>query len=246
MDSRLRESLIMAAVAAIVAVAASLICWIVIDDGHTREVLSLAALAGGYALGIAAVIILRKRDIFYRPADNACEKLRQISTSLSFLAVVPALMALISHAGFDVDIDDFPILSMIMVFVSMLVQAVFWRKAVDIGYLSFISNALFALSLILLNIGAIIFMNNGGSVMLAASVFAMLAPVIIMYNWERTADIVLTMSILAAVLCTASMVLDDSIRIGELVVSWIPVLIILALRNRLKASYLVCDGQRLF
>jgi hypothetical protein len=174
------------------------------------------------------------------------DKLRRVSTAMSFLAVVPVSIALVSDLGFDVDVEDFTLLSGIVVFISMFIQAVFWRRVTDVGYMTFVSNLMLDLALILLNVGAILAINYGGPLMLLVSIIAMVAPIILMYEWEKTVDIATIGSIAAAVLATVAMFMGDSVSIGQLLVHWIPALIILMLRNRLKASYLVSDGERLF
>ena len=246
MERRLLESIVMLSIAMIIAIVMSVICWIVIDEERTKEIGALVSLAIGCAIGLSSIFILRKRDPFSAPLGTTTDKFRRVSTAMSFLAIVPVSIALVSDLGFDVDVEDFTLLSGIVVFISMFIQAVFWRRVTDVGYMTFVSNLMLDLALILLNVGAILAINYGGPLMLLVSIIAMVVPIILMYEWEKTVDIATIGSIAAAVLATVAMFMGDSVSIGQLLVHWIPALIILMLRNRLKASYLVSDGERLF
>lgn len=247
MDGSMKGYLLMLFSAIAVSIIVSVAMCFVLDNDAAREYASLGSMVLGAAVGLVALYLYRKRDVFYRPDTNLCIKLREVSTILSFLSVVPTSVAIVMVFAFpSVDPYEFPLISAIMIAVSMIIQAVFWRKAVDVGYMSTMGNYLFCLALILLNISAILEINHGTVIMLALSIVSALAAAFLMHDWGYTADIAAIASLVCAVCAVAVMVIQDQFSIGEMLVFCIPALILIVLRRKLKGTFLVYDGERLF
>jgi len=246
MDPHLRNYLIMMAVAAVSATVLSAISF-VLTDGRSREYAVLGSIAAGAAIGLIALFLIRKKDIFYRPADNICLRLQEISTILTFLAAAPTVAAVVTMLAFpNAFSQEIPLISGIMIFASMLVQAFFWRKVATVGYLSGFGNIIISVALILMNLSALLAINFGGPVMLLISVLASLLPIILMFNWSETADMAMIMTLISAAAATVMTVLSGGLYIGEILVFWIPAIIMFLYRNSLKGTSLAYDGQRLF
>lgn len=247
MDASMKGYLLMLVSAIAVSIIISVALCFVLDGNAARQYVSLGAMVAGAAVGLLALYLYRKRDIFYRPDTNLCIRLREVSTILSFLSAVPTAVAIVMVFAFpSVDPYEFPLISAIMIVVSMLIQAVFWRKAVDVGYMSTMGNYLFCLALILLNISAILEINHGAVVMLVLSIVSALAAAFLMHDWGYTADIATIASLVCAVCAVVFAIIQDQFSIGEMLVFCIPALILIVLRRRLKGTFLVYDGERLF
>ena len=246
MDAAIKGYAVMLLTASAAGMILSVGLYLVLDDNYMREYAAMGAMLAGSVAGILAMLILRRRDVFYAPSENICIRLRDVSSIITFLSAVPTLVAIVSIIAFpEVDAYEYPLISAIMIFVSMLIQAFFWRKAVDVGYMSVVSNYIFCFGLILMNVSSLLAINHGGTVMLAVSILMSFAPALLMHDWELTADVSSIMVAAGAAVSTAVAVLEGDIQIGVILAFWIPVLIMLSMRNRLKGTFLVFDGERL-
>ena len=247
MDPRLREYLIMTAVSAAVAIILSSVSYMIIGPEDAREYAAMGSMVAGAAAGLTIVFLLRKRDIFYRRDDSPIFRLQEVSATLSFLSVTPTAVAILATTVFSDPVSaEFPLISAIMVFISMLIQAVFWRKVSTAGYLSPFGNYMLSIALILMNISALLAINCGGAVMFAVSILATVSPILLMFDWDFTVDKVVAMTIVSAVVSITVTVISGGMFIGEILVFLIPMIIMVLYRNSLKGTSLVYDGQRMF
>ncbi len=246
MDIQIRRFVIMMTGAILVTVIGIALSWMVQGDDGAREISALLSMAVGSAIGILIYLLIRRREPYVSP-NVTCVKLRDVSTILSFLSVVPTSSAiLIALLCPDFPSNEFPIISFIMIVVSMIVQAVFWRKVDAIGNMSsFDVISLFVL-LICMNCSALVSIDAGGVMMLIASIIFSLCPIILMYDWQWSVDYSQIMVLIAAVLFTASSVMDGSFIWGWALLCWAPVLLLFLVRGALYVSFLMNQGQKIF
>ena len=248
MDQTVRDYLLMTAIATIVSSAVLLITMFVFDDGQIREYCPYISVIAGMAAGLVFLYAQRKRNIFFMGERVLCERLRDISSILSFFITVPVVASLlldIFYNGFVA--DDIILIAAIFVVVSMLIQAVFWKMAEDIGYLTFMNIIMLVLALIIMNISSLLCMDHGGYVLLLIGVLMAIAPVLLMHDWQWTVDITLIILLVSAVIGTIAVVLADfSSNIGHILSFWIPLLFIFLIGFRLKGAFLMSDGKKLF
>ncbi|MBE6518986.1 MAG: hypothetical protein E7Z70_05545 [Thermoplasmata archaeon] len=247
MEQEIRDYLIMTTIALAIALIVPLVSWSMLTDETSREMICIASIVIGVIAGLSFVFINRRRDIFWSSERSTCERLREASSITSLLAVVPlmeSIVLIIIHPEFGA--NDFMLLSGIMVFVSMLIQAFFWKKVDAIGALGSFSILMLIVSLIFLNLSSILAINHGGAAMLVASALFAVAPILLMFDWAWSANASTIMALIAALATTVITVTDDITQFGLLLAFWIPAVFLVLIRIPMRASSLVHDGQRLF
>ena len=247
MDRQFREYLLMAAVAIVMSLAITAVAWMLWADDFTREISAVAAIVIGSVAGLIMLLLLRRRDPFHVPAGGVCGKTRSIAAIISLLALVPAAVSLLAAVCFpDFGQNDFSVISAIMVFVSMLVQAVFWRKAQAIGYLTTINVYMLILLLILMNVGSILAIDSGGVLMTAVAMIAMVIPILLLFDWSWSVDAALIGSAVCLVCAIAGYILQGEVSPGPVIVFLVPPLFLLVMRGRMKGTRILADGEILF
>ncbi len=200
----------------------------------------------GFSVSLVSLIIMRKRS--YRlGGKNLCEKLRDASAMLSFLAVIPAIIAIIRIIMYpETDAEDIIIIGALMIVISMLVQALFWKYAQDIGYLTLFHIILLVISLILMNVAVIICYDSGNELMIVVGSIIATLPILMMFDWQWSLDIVRILLLTTAVIGTAVTVMDDVMQIGQILCFWLPLLFLFFIGFRLKGAFLMYEGKKLF
>lgn len=245
MDWRIRGYLLMTAIATVIAIAISMLTWGMWDDDGAKELMCLGAIAAGMICGLLVLLMIRRRDAL-KMDQNRCQKIRDSAAIISFFSIVPTMLsAVIAMAFPDYTDNEFVLVSALMVVISMIIQAFFWKLATDVGYMSFITNIFLVISLILLNVSSILYMDHGGAIMLVLSMLPALAAIILMFDWEWSADIGFVLIAVSAVAAMIVTFMDDAFQIGMFIVILLPLVFIILNRTRLKATFLIYDGQKL-
>ena len=128
----------------------------------------------------------------------------------------------------------------------MIIQAVFWHYAENIGILSTVNVIMLVVLLILMNVAALISLDNGHPVMLLLAIIMAVLPVLLMFDWLWSVDVALVGALICAIVSTIITFMQDFMQFGQMVVFWIPVLFIFLMSNRMKATFLMNDGKKLF
>ena len=247
MDRTMVEFSMMAITATAVSAIVLLISLFIFDDVQTKEYCGYLSILIGTVVGLILLYLLRRRDIFMMGDKVLCEKLRDISSVLSFLTPAPVVMSLILRIGFqDVPSEDMIVIAAILVIVSMLVQAVFWKYAQDIGSLTFLNIAMLVLSLIIMNISALLCYDNGSEGLMVIGTVIAIMPILMMYDWMWTVSLVFKVMLVCAVCGTILVVLQDLMFFGIMLSFWIPVVFIFLIGFKLKGAFLMNDGKKLF
>jgi len=247
MDVQLRGYLLMALVALVSASVVMIIGWSVWSDDSLREYAAYGGFGIGAAAGILVLFLYRRRTTILMTERVLCETLRDVASVLSFLSVVPALMSLIIALAFpESDPEILIILSAAMIVISMIVQAVFWHHVDDIGSMSTVSNIMLVILLILTNVAAIISLDNGHPVMLVVASLAAVLPIILMMDWSWSVDLTMIGLLICSVVATIMSAINDFMQFGNYLTLWIPLLFLFLIRNRMRVSFLMNDGKKLF
>jgi len=247
MDVQLRGYLLMALVALVSASVVMIIGWSVWSDDSLREYAAYGGFGIGAAAGILVLFLFRRRTTILMTERVLCETLRDVASVLSFLSVVPALMSLIIALAFpESDPEILIILSAAMIVISMIVQAVFWHHVDDIGSMSTVSNIMLVILLILTNVAAIISLDNGHPVMLVVASLAAVLPIILMMDWSWSVDLTMIGLLICSVVATIMSAINDFMQFGNYLTLWIPLLFLFLIRNRMRVSFLMNDGKKLF
>lgn len=247
MEQEIRDYLIMTVIALAIALIVPVALWGVCTDETSRELVCIVSILAGVVAGLASVFVNRRRNIFWSSDRSGCERLREGSSLISLLAVVPlmeSVVLILIHPEFGA--NDFMLLSGIMVFVSMLIQAFFWKKVDVIGTMGSFRVLMLIVSLIFLNLSSILAINHGGVAMLLASALFAVAPILLMFDWTWSVNASTIMTLIASVATTVTTITDDITQIGLLLAFWIPAVFLVLIRNFMRASSLVHAGQRLF
>ncbi len=246
MDGRILRLLEMTALSVAVAVIIPTVTWSLWDDDRTAEYVCLGSIALGMCSGLVLFIVLSRRSSFGRICSGRSDRMRIISSIISFLvATSTALATAVSAMHADYDVSDFAIISAAMIIVSMIIQAFFWKSVSLAGYMSTSSAFFLFLALILMNCSAILALDNGGIAMMAVSIIPSIAAVLMMYDWEWSTDITFILTVVSAIVTILIVVVDDYMQFGTILVFVVPAILIFIGRNKLKASFLVSDGERL-
>ena len=188
MDEQIREYLVMAVSATAISVVLLLITVSLLDY---REYGPYVSVAIGMVAGLA-ILLVRRRRLFIAFEKNLCEKLRDVSSILSFMAMPPATAVVVMKLAYsDLNADDLVVISAILVIISMIVQAVFWKYAQDVGYLTFADIIMLVISLILMNVASILSFDRASGIMIVVGIVTAILPVLMMYDWQWTVKIVL-------------------------------------------------------
>ena len=224
-----------------------LVSWSIFDEESMREYSAYGGAFAGFAVGLVVFFICRKKTVLFETEKVLCEKLRDAISITSFLSTVPTAMALIImilYPGSDFEIMI--LLSAIMIVASMIIQAVFWHYAENIGILSTVNVIMLVVLLILMNVAALISLDNGHPVMLLLAIIMAVLPVLLMFDWLWSVDVALVGALICAIVSTIITFMQDFMQFGQMVVFWIPVLFIFLMSNRMKATFLMNDGKKLF
>ena len=234
-------------VAIATALVISVIGWVLLPDDYVREVVSVVGMVVGMAIGGSILFLLRRRSIMFMPEPSLCSKLREAASLLSFFAAVPTTVSIVITLLFpESDVSDMALISAIMIFISMLVQAYFWKEVDNVGSMSFFNNVILVVSLILLNVSSLLAINHGGLVLYAVSMFPAIAAVILMYDWAWTADLGFIISLICSVVATVAIVMEDWMYLGEILSFWIPTVLLFFDRFSMKGTLLMSEGKKLY
>jgi hypothetical protein len=245
-DGNIRGYMIIAGLAVAASIIASVAGGFLIGDSNTLEIVSFVAMAAGAVAGIVLTIFMKRRSFIAEPS-NRCTKLRDVSSILSFVSLAPMSLAMVfTVMDKGIDPGEFAVIAALIVFVSMLVQAVFWKYAQDVGSFSTGKIIMLVASLILMNVSSISALNDGGLAMYAVAMVMAVMPVILMFDWAWSADIAFFGSLICAVIATIIIVIEDPMQFGRMLLYWIPTAFVFLLRNTLKQSFLIYEGKRLF
>ena len=247
MDAQFRGYLLMETVAFVLAAAVMLIGWSVWSDDSLREYAAYGGFGIGALVGILTLFMYRKRMMIFRTERVLCEKLEDCASVLSFYAAIPALLAIIIVLFYpDADQEIMIILSAVMIVASMVIQAVFWHYAEDIGIMSTVSNIMLIALLILTNVAALISLDNGHPAMLAIGALAAVLPVILMMDWAWSVSAVMVGLLICSVVSTIISAMQDFMQFGNYLTFWISLLFLFLISNRMRASFLMNNGKKLF
>lgn len=247
MDPLLKGYLLMVASGVAVALVFFAVASILDVDGYTGELISTGGVFAGIIVGVMLMMVLRKRSLAGVRGTSVCYKLRDVCSILSYCAVIPTVIALVSATVHPSGwYDDMPLISAVMIFISMLLQAVFWHKAENIGSMSLFNVLSFVALLILMNFSSLLAINYEGWAMLVISLFPASFAVMLMLDWAWSVDVALIGSSICAVASTVIVVLDDPMQFGLLLSFWLPPILLLVDRYSLKGSFLMSEEEKLF
>ncbi len=247
MEPVLRDHIVATLVSIAAALTISVVAWTILSDDRTREVVSVVGMAAGMAIGIAVKYLIGRRSMLFMPEPSLCSKLRDLAALMSFMASVPTAVSIVITLVYpDSDVSDMALISAIMIIVSMLVQAYYWKEVENIGSMFFLNIAALVVSLILLNVSSLLAINHGGISLLAVSIFPAIAAAILMFDWAWSADIGFLISLVCSIAATIMIVMEDWTHIGEMLSFWIPTVILFFDRLSMKGTFLMYEGKKLF
>jgi hypothetical protein len=244
MNSSIQSASIATAVSLVFALIASLVTWGVWEGDDTKEIATIGFIIAGFVIGLVIVFLIRVRNPYGAVERNACESLRAYTVTLSFLAITPTTVSIaISLIHSDFGGNEFMLISAIMIFVSMILQAVYWKKVQCVGRLSGAGLIMLYISLLLLNVSSILAIDNGSVIMLLVSIVASVSAVILMFDWRWSSGVALPGSLASFVVFIIMGLVEGPLDIGPLLIHLLPLLFIFLIRNSLMVSTLVYNAK---
>ena len=226
--------------------ASAIVAFVLMTVSDTNDYSLYWSVLVGFVVALAVYFVVRRMTYGFLNR-NRCEKLRDVSAILTFLAVIPTVIALIRFYIYpEVDAEDIIVLSALLVFASMLVQAFFWKDAQNVGRMAFFHVAFLVISLILMNVASLLCFDSGNGIMLALGMVMAILPIVLMYDWRFTVSPVFIALLICSVIGTIVIALDDIWQLGRLLSFWVPTLFVFLIGTALKNSTLVYNGSRLF